>query len=616
MGFKLPAVFDSSASSSAGVPLFGPSVEAIPAEFKEIPYETFSKSDRQLNYPRPADWFATDPAYASSSNAGAGGSRGARGAPRPSHYDAAAGDDEGSFSLVDKSGGSGFRSGRGGGGPGGSLGGNRGFNARGGRGGARGGASGRGGPGGARGGWGGRGRGAAVLGRGGYGGRGRWGDNHNQRTRNATVQVRQDWQILEEIEFSRLGKLRLEVDTEEPDEVAQYGFVSEYDKSYDRVNTRNSVPLQVIDRVHYNPTTSDDPVIQDLSSKSKARVFATDNILSLLMCSTRSVYPWDIVIVREGDKLFFDKRDVEESPFDTVSVNENASDPPAESERPKDVREEDFKDINSPSALSLEATYVNNTFTWQVVKDEATGGDASRIDFAQPNPFYSPEEVNPPASCGYRYRKFDLSINEEEDLEMIVRTEVDSFIKGAPTATANISTSEFKDTTGDENTYITIKTLFEFDPKAAGAGGAPDWRTKLDSQRGAVVATEMKNNSCKLARFAVQSILAGAEQMKMGYISRASPKDDNRHVILGTQWYKPRDFAVQMNVNLANGWGIVRTIVDLVMKQPEGKFCLIRDPNAPVIRLYKVPFEAFEPVEEDGEDGASGDESERDGFSL
>lgn len=64
------------------------------------------------------------------------------------------------------------------------------------------------------------------------------------------------------------------------------------------------------------------------------------------------------------------------------------------------------------------------------------------------------------------------------------------------------------------------------------------------------------------------------------YISRASPKDDNRHVILGTQWLKPRDFAVQMNVNLSNGWGIVRTIVDLVMKQTEGKFCLIRDPNS------------------------------------
>jgi translation initiation factor 3 subunit D len=40
--------------------------------------------------------------------------------------------------------------------------------------------------------------------------------------------------------------------------------LSEYDKTYDRVNTKSTVPLQVIDRVHYNPTTSDDPVIQEV----------------------------------------------------------------------------------------------------------------------------------------------------------------------------------------------------------------------------------------------------------------------------------------------------------------------------------------------------------------
>lgn len=63
------------------------------------------------------------------------------------------------------------------------------------------------------------------------------------------------------------------------------------------------------------------------------------------------------------------------------------------------------------------------------------------------------------------------------------------------------------------------------------------------------------------------------------YVSRANPRDASRHTILGTQWYKPRDFAAQMNVNLANGWGIVRTIADLALKQPEGKYVLMKDPN-------------------------------------
>jgi len=42
---------------------------------------------------------------------------------------------------------------------------------------------------------------------------------------------------------------------------------------------------------------------------------------------------------------------------------------------------------------------------------------------------------------------------------------------------------------------------------------------------------------------------------------------------------RPSDFAAQLNVSLNNGWGIVRTIVDLCLKHPEGKYVLIKDPN-------------------------------------
>jgi translation initiation factor 3 subunit D len=38
-------------------------------------------------------------------------------------------------------------------------------------------------------------------------------------------------------------------------------------------------------------------------------VFATDNILSTLMCASRSVYSWDIIFVKQGNKIFMDKRD-------------------------------------------------------------------------------------------------------------------------------------------------------------------------------------------------------------------------------------------------------------------------------------------------------------------
>ena len=63
------------------------------------------------------------------------------------------------------------------------------------------------------------------------------------------------------------------------------------------------------------------------------------------------------------------------------------------------------------------------------------------------------------------------------------------------------------------------------------------------------------------------------------YISRVNPRDNTRHVVLSTASYRPLDFASQLNVSLANGWGIVRAIIDLCMKQPEGKYVLVKDPN-------------------------------------
>jgi len=283
-----------------------------------------------------------------------------------------------------------------------------------------------------------------------------------------------------------------------------------------------------------------------------------------------------------------DKRDG--GPFDTVTVNENAADPPQDPTPPnpnnpnEKAAASEAPSINTATSLSLEATYINQNFGFQSVLE---GSPPTPVDFAHPNPFYGPEETEPLASCGYRYRLFDLGITEDEDIKICVRTEVDAFSPGQGNPT-------------EGQGLVTIRALNEFDPRAQGAGGAPDWRSKLDSQRGAVVATEMKNNSCKLAKWTVQSVLAGADLMKIGYISRGNPRDNTRHVILSTASMRPTDFAAQLNVSLANGWGIVRTVTDMCMKMPEGKYVLVKDPNKPVIRLYAVPASTFAGDDDDG----------------
>jgi len=53
-----------------------------------------------------------------------------------------------------------------------------------------------------------------------------------------------------------------------------------------------------------------------------------------------------------------------------------------------------------------------------------------------------------------------------------------------------------------------------------------------------------------------------------------------------------------MNLSLSNGWGIVRTIVDMVQREEDGKYVLVKDPNKSILRLYAVPAGSFEEEEE------------------
>ncbi|KAJ5937501.1 hypothetical protein N7454_003843 [Penicillium verhagenii] len=529
-----------------------------------VPYAPFSKGDK---LGRMADWTAE-----SKDRDRQGRQQYNRnfrdqqvyGAGATSLFTVQAAEDESSFSVVDNTRTSTKRTfGRGGG----TV-----FRGRG----QRGGVAGQ--RGGGRGGFqragGGRGQGdRSYDSRGNRGGRGGrrfgWRDyDKPQRTREPSVNVRPEWQMLEEVDFNRLSKLNLE--TPEGEDLESYGFLHYYDRSYDRPPVKNAERrLQALERAAYNVTTSQDPIIHELAEKDQATVFVTSDILSMLMCATRSVYSWDIVITHQGNKIFFDKRPG--ASMDLVSVNENAQDAPLEISEASGKQEQ----INTPGALAMEATFINHNFALQT-----------------PNPFYNEaEETDALASKGYKYRLFDISLErDEEPLKLVVRTEVDAVMKSP---------------TGGPDQQLIVKALNEFDSKAIGSGGALDWRTKLVSQRGAVIATEMKNNSCKLARWTTQAILAQADGMKLGFVSRANPRSAAGHIILGVVGYKPREFAAQMNLNLGNGWGIVRTIVDRIRgldaEEPADvlkKYVLIKDPNRSVLRLYSVPATTFEEDEE------------------
>jgi len=376
-----------------------------------------------------------------------------------------------------------------------------------------------------------------------------WGGTAN-KIREPSIEVKSDWKVLEEIEFNRLAKMQYEVP--QVSDIKTCGALNFYDKAFDKITPKSEKVLLNANRIIRRVTTSNDPVIQQLAKEKVGNVFGTDSIIALLMAAPRSVYPWDIVVNRVGDQLFFDKR--ERSQIDLFTANETAQDPPS-----------DTDGFNSPDALAFEASYINQSFTQQVLKKD------DKITFPEPSPFLGSEgEVG-----AYRYRKFKL----DESNVLVLRGDINGAIKHQ-----------------EADVYLSVKTLLEYDPKVA-----TSWRSKLDSQRGAIVATELKNNSNKLTRWTAQAILSGVDQMKIGFISRANPRDPIKHVILSTQSFKPIEFATQINFSTTNAWGIIKSLVDYCLALPEGRYVLVKDPNKSMMRLYEVPESSSAEIKENGE---------------
>eukprot|EP00948_MAST-09A_sp_MAST-9A-sp1_P002804 g2804.t1 len=403
-----------------------------------------------------------------------------------------------------------------------------------------------------------------------------------KKTREASVKVESDWRVIEQFDQAALAKLTMPASSGIPEgkDLGFFGHLEYYDDSFDRISTKQNKRLERINnRTHFYVGTSDDPVIGELASQSVGNVFATDALLAVLMTSPRSVFSWDIVVRRIGEKgIILDKR--EESKIDYHTVNETVNSPPDDDEP---------ESINSQNNLSMEATMINQNFSQQILRRKEKKADAVVKEFDNGNPFFDEDDVEEgmePAAVCYRYRQWELG----NDIKLTARTEIHG-----------IHSRKGKDH------YMTSFSLNEWDSKLA---GSVNWRSKIDSQRGAVLATELKNNTFKVARWTAQTLLSGSDQMCIGYISRTNSKDNCDHQILATQFYKPKEFSMQINLSTSNMWAILKHLIEACLKQPEGKYILMKDPMKSEIMLYGVPDNYGE--DSDGADDSSDDSDDSD----
>lgn len=385
----------------------------------------------------------------------------------------------------------------------------------------------------------------------------KWGgyrDNKEPVIKDASVLITDDWVKMETLEFSDLDRAKVNP-PEDAENLVECGTLPPYHAAFDRVSPKNPKNLVRFEtRQHFSVTTSEDPVIARLAQSSAGTVYATDVICGVLMTAARSLASWDLIVRKDNGCLFFDKRPG--SKIDFLTVNEHGN----------DLQQIEKDSVNNPWSLSQEATSINQHFTQHAVD----AGSDQGIKFPDANPFLAGLDKGLEAAAGaFRYRRFVL-----DDIKLVCRTHLDGCVLR-----------------NDKKLLLSLRALNEFDSKLS---GSVDWRQKLDTQPGAVFAQEMKNNSAKLARWTAESMLSGAQEFRLGFVSRRNPKDNAKHEVLLAKRWEPQAFAQQMAVRNSNLWGVFKTIVNLCQQQQNGLYLILKDPNKPQLHLYKIPEDTFD----------------------
>jgi translation initiation factor 3 subunit D len=120
--------------------------------------------------------------------------------------------------------------------------------------------------------------------------------------------------------------------------------------------------------------------------------------------------------------------------------------------------------------------------------------------------------------------------------------------------------------------------------------GSADFRQKLDSQGSAVLSDEIKNDGFKLSRWCAQAVLAGADELKLGFLTRSSARDPRAgHSILSVQRFRPAEFAAQLSCDVGKMFATLRRVSEAVLEQEDGQYLLLRDANEPKLTLYRLP---------------------------
>lgn len=172
------------------------------------------------------------------------------------------------------------------------------------------------------------------------------------------------------------------------------------------------------------------------------------------------------------------------------------------------------------------------------------------------------KEGDKPAPIAYRYRVFNI-----KGKKLVVRCEV----HGKDNKDNFVNCFSFHDWGSRKNSYAEYLK---------------------NSQSGSMLTEEFKDNSFKVAKWYVQSFLAGVSTMKFGFVSRVNTNIE--HEVVHVQSKSLDSISQSVAFSPASIWSGVKFIMDMLSNLSDGKFVLLKDANKSSLAIYSVPQSTFE----------------------
>ena len=153
-----------------------------------------------------------------------------------------------------------------------------------------------------------------------------------------SVKIHENWKQIDEVSYTLINSLP-KFSPGAPEIMHRAGKIGEYNLDFDSVNTSNKVKIQTLTKIEEvkkstNEIELDSHIYEIIDSAGIAGtiIIASDMVLAALMNFSKSVYSWDIEVKKEGDYIYFDKREISENEefvaIDLESVAENSTTPP------------------------------------------------------------------------------------------------------------------------------------------------------------------------------------------------------------------------------------------------------------------------------------------------